>query len=353
VGEPLRIVLSLCTEIGYRSVAGTRSWHEVEGLLPRLRELAERSQSPDALAMCLSATGLAHSLNGTWRAAADYFGEAEQLFRAHGTELRYAADLVQVYHLSALLQLGETLELIRLLPLYLQEAIERGDQYAATRLRTWRSNVGWLILDRPDKARRMADESPIPAIDRSFHLHHFFELLAHCRIDLYLGDAAGAWQRIEERWPELARSHLLHVQSLRIEAYTLRAGCALARALALPDERASLLALAARFCKQVERDHAPWGDALGTLLRGSIAAARGERTAACLLLDEASARLDAVDMALLAAVARRRRGELLGGDEGRQLVDAATQWMKHRGVIKPARLTAMYAPGFAHRAAEA
>ena len=186
----------------------------------------------------------------------------------------------------------------------------------------------------------------MPAIGRGFHVHHYYELLTHCQIDQYTGDFAGAWARIEGKWPDLERSSIVRVQMARIESNFLRARCALGWAASAPAERDATLAMAARCVKRIAREHASWGDALVALLNACISAARGEREVAALLLADAASRLDAVDMALLAAVARRRRGELLGGDEGRALVDDATQWMKHQGVVKPARITAMYAPGF-------
>ena len=344
-GELSRVLLALCNEIGYRSFRGTVSSDAVDELCAYVRQVAERSGRPQDMAICFSCIGLAHSLSGRWRGAYEHFTLSEKLFRDHGTQVRYVADLTQVYQLGALLQLGETRELTRLLPRYLEEANERGDQYAATRLRSWRSNCAWLILDQPEEARRMAQGSADPPVSQAFHLQHYFELLASCRVDLYLGDGASAWRRLQERWPDLTRSRLLRIQSIRIEAFALRGACALA-APGAPGERAARRLLADAAVKQVERDHAPWGDALGALLRAGCAAARGDKPAAVDLLADAAARLAGADMALCAQVARRRHGELLGGDEGRALVDASTQWMKHQGVVKPARITAMFAPGF-------
>jgi hypothetical protein len=51
-------------------------------------------------------------------------------------------------------------------------------------------------------------------------------------------------------------------------------------------------------------------------------------------------------MALYAAAARYRRGKLLGGDAGRALEDAARSWMAGQGVVNPARMVALHAPGF-------
>jgi hypothetical protein len=53
----------------------------------------------------------------------------------------------------------------------------------------------------------------------------------------------------------------------------------------------------------------------------------------------------AAEMDGLAAAARRRRGELLGGDKGCELVEAADEWMRGQGVRNPARFAALYAPG--------
>jgi hypothetical protein len=50
-------------------------------------------------------------------------------------------------------------------------------------------------------------------------------------------------------------------------------------------------------------------------------------------------------MLLEAAVARRRLGELLGGDQGRELVRDADDWLAEQGVRDPVRTAAMHAPG--------
>src|SRR5262249_1832631 len=49
-------------------------------------------------------------------------------------------------------------------------------------------------------------------------------------------------------------------------------------------------------------------------------------------------------MALHAAVARRRRGQLLGGSDGRALVESADAWMQTKGIRNPARTAALLAP---------
>jgi eukaryotic-like serine/threonine-protein kinase len=345
-GEPYRASLALSLEIGYRSTAGTRRWRQVEALFGPATALAERTRSPQALALCHACIALAYYLVGHWRRAFELCRQAERLWRDHGTQMRSANDVLQVYLLSAMINVGETRDLGALMQLYLQEALERGDVYAANALKTWRSNVVWLVGDRPDDARRLATEARLQSLGEAFHLHHHHELMTHTHIDLYVGDLAGAWQRLESTWPALAGSHLFRIQAVFIEAQLLRGAVAVGWASASPRERAAALRVAARCVKRIARERSPWGDAVATLIQAGVAHVRGERAAAIAHLGLAAARLDAFDMPLYAAVARRRLGQLVGGDDGRAAVARADAFMKAKGVVDPERLARMYAPGF-------
>ena len=66
---------------------------------------------------------------------------------------------------------------------------------------------------------------------------------------------------------------------------------------------------------------------------------------AAALRASADAQFTATDMALHAAVARRRRGELLGGVQGAALLAEADAWMTGQAIRNPSRMAAMLAPG--------
>jgi len=110
-------------------------------------------------------------------------------------------------------------------------------------------------------------------------------------------------------------------------------------------ERQALVGGVEGHARTILREKTRWGDALALLLRAGAAATRGETERALSLLEAAETGLAAADMALHAAVARRRRGELLGGDSGRALVAAADAWMASQAIRNPERMTAMLAPG--------
>ena len=71
---------------------------------------------------------------------------------------------------------------------------------------------------------------------------------------------------------------------------------------------------------------------------------REDTESATAYLEDAAEKLDAADMALDAAAARRRLGTLLGDERGDALVAEADAWMQQEGISNPERMAAMLAP---------
>jgi len=89
-----------------------------------------------------------------------------------------------------------------------------------------------------------------------------------------------------------------------------------------------------------------WVDPLAAMLRAGIAAVKRDFDGAAVALDKAIRGFTAAEMKLYAAAARRRYGELVGGEKGASIARAATRWMREEGVVDPAQMTRMLAPGF-------
>jgi eukaryotic-like serine/threonine-protein kinase len=89
----------------------------------------------------------------------------------------------------------------------------------------------------------------------------------------------------------------------------------------------------------------PWGNPLAQLIHAGAAALSGRADDAVTLLSIAEAGFESTDMLLYAAAARRRKGELMAGEEGRTLIAAADAWMAGQHIQNPERLAAMLAPG--------
>jgi hypothetical protein len=340
-GDSRRAGLAMIHELGIASITGNKSHARVERIRAAIESLPDFHVHP-TLAGYLEATrGLAAFLQGEFVTAAGLLERGGQAMLEDPVTYRWEIDLAKIYLMAALLYSGRLGELTTVGPVLLREALDRGNQYLANGLRAWRSNALWLVLDRPDEARANVACVAHITTRKPFHLVHYFEMASSAQIDLYAGDPAAAWDRLVRTWPQLEGSLLLRMQISRIEASYLRGRCALAMAAAVPGERASFLAEVDRCAARLRREHHGWSEAYADLLGGLAAAQRGDTALALAQLASARDRLDQLGMAMHAAAARRRHGELAGD---RAEVAAADDWMRSENVRSPDRMTALWAP---------
>jgi eukaryotic-like serine/threonine-protein kinase len=344
-GEPHRIARAVAMEASYSSASGGRNHARTEFLLDTTEALAERVDHPYALGWAAGAAGIAGCLEGRWRSGHDCCERAEVTFRDNCTGVYWEISTMQWFSMWSQCYLGQLGELAMRVPLRLREAAERGDLYSAIGHSTGLANLVWLAADEVDEARARSREAMRQWSQERFHVEHWWAMLGDRQADLYEGDAEAAYRAIGERWKALDGSLLLMVQLTKIEAVHLRARAALMLAETRVSEREALCRKVARDASVIAKEAMPWSNPLASLLEAGIASVRGDKARALALLTTAEEGLRKADMALYAAAASYRRGHLLGGDEGRELVTSATQWMAVEGIVNPARMVAMHAPG--------
>jgi hypothetical protein len=345
VGEPYRLARAL----GFEAIADARSRRSrprAERLLKTVRSLADRipnHHKPDASANVHVTAGMLAFLAGYWKTAGDELHQAEQLFREQSA-LPYKLVVVQVYTLTSLYYAGRIAEYFRRVPECLKESLDRGNAFAEANLRLQNAHRKCFGEDRPGEAVEELRDAMARWSPSGFLQIHASELFHRTDFALYRGDASAAWENLQLGWPRLSRSLLLGLQTIHIPALYLRARAALALA-AEGGARRALVESAERDARRIEREKAHWGAPVAHLIRACVAVIRGEPERGLTWLDMAEAGFDAADMALHAAVARSRRGGLIGGDEGRALIVSAHGWMAGQGVSNPARMSTMLAPG--------
>jgi len=349
-GEPGLVARALAVEASWRARRGGPARRGVEELGERALEIARRSGDPFALGLSLLQTGVAAYLTGDFRAAADRCDRAARVFADRCTGVLRELTAARRFTLAARAHLGEVAELRRRVPAMLAEAEERGNVLGATELRT-RLHLAWLAADDPEGTHREASRA-VAELD-GFHLAHYNALLARVQADLYAGDAGAAEARLADRWPTLRRSLLLHIQLLRIEARFLRGRVALAAATPGIRRRGDRRRGSRRRLRRAERDAArldaekvPHATPFAALLRAGATHLDGDRERARTLLGEAAEGFTAAGLALHAAAARWRCGELTPGDDGRRHRAGAEAWLRGQRVERPERFVAMLAPGF-------
>jgi eukaryotic-like serine/threonine-protein kinase len=344
-GEPTRILQTLCGEVNYSASLGSAGVKRTRALLERLRRLSERYDSPLGRGLVHLATGFFQHIGSyEFLAALEQYDECQKvLSECAGTawELDTAAYLA----LDLMWYTGQLRALESRTQALLHQAERRGNRYLATALRTSASHMAWLTRDCPDELRAAVAGAMGEWSQSGFQMQHWWELWALTHLDLYCGQAAAALERVQLRWPALRRSLLLSVQIVRIEAHGVAGSVHLAAAEQGAADSRRLERVALGCARRLEREGPRWSHALGRLLRAGVVG-RSDRVRARACLEDACAGLEACDMRLYAAAARRRLGQLEGGEKGRGEVAEAEERMRAEGVVDPARMCAMLAPGF-------
>jgi len=347
-GEKYRIARALAIEVGYHALAGGHNREYTQKILRTVQSLSQSVNHPHAVGLTALVAGVSAFLEGRWRDSRESLERAEGILREKCTGVAWELATARLMWCVSLFFLGELDELGRRLPNLLKNADECGDRYEATDLRIRISHAGLLAADEPERALQEVRQALTQWPTTKFYLQHWWGLIAEVEICLYSGRGREAWELITGQWRAISRSLLLRVQYILIESLHHRAQCALA--VAANDglkvkERTRLLKSAEHDARKIERERMPWGDPLAKLILAGIAAIEGNVDKAVAELSSAELGFEAAGMALYSAASRRRRGELIGGDQGHAIIAMADAWMTSQQIKSPRRMTAMLAPG--------
>ncbi|MEP6635549.1 MAG: protein kinase, partial [Acidobacteriota bacterium] len=343
-GEPSRIARSLAFEAAQSASRGGPARKRAMEIAQRAEDLAQQVGQPHAIGLSIWATGVCAYLSGHWKTAAELCERAAEILRDQCTGVTWEVSIANRFMLSAMMYLGEVAEVSRRVPLLLGAALEQGNVFAATDLRT-RLNLIWLAADNPDRAREEAIEALKAWPHEGFHLQHYSAMLALAQIELYTGDTEVVWKHLQGQWPALEDSMLLRIQVLRIEAMHLRGRAALATG-GSGNDTARRLRVVEKMARRIANENMTWANPFVSLLRAGVANRRQETSNVTALLTEAMDGFALADIELYAAATRRRLGETLGNERGLQLIAEADEWMLNQKVKNPAAMTRMLAPGF-------
>jgi hypothetical protein len=315
------------------------------GLIEKGRCLASSLGDPALVASIDISIAITHQTACRFReavAAVDPPVRALAELRAgHDHERSYGA----MTAILALEYLGRMSEVIRRAHESLRRAEATGSLYARVQASLYVA-LGRIAGDDPRGAAELVESAMALWPAEGFLFQHWLALKTAAYTELYAGQARAALAHVVGRWPAVEASGLLRLQFLRILAHHLRAAASLAAAGESPRDRPRLIAAAERDAGRLDRERKPIAEAGAALVRAGAAALRRRPEAALAYLEKAIERYEVAEMALHVAVARRRRGQLLGGDTGRSLIRLADDAMAKEGIACGERWTAMIAPGF-------
>jgi serine/threonine protein kinase len=304
------------------------------------RRLAEREANPTLTVAVRAFRGCNSLLRGRWREAIRTLDPLVAMI----TNRRAAQQSAILFTLYSLYFLGEYDELTQRYIRLVGEAEERGNVFMAAQLRAIAAVPVWLVADDPERARR---EICVPAQWSQGQFSTQWRVaIFGTDLDLYVGDGAGAYERV--RGLEKARRKNFYLFVLYVRALTAfaRGRAAIASLEGLPAGlRRGRLAEVRRSERTLAREQMTWTAALEAILRAGRARALDDRAGAIEALQTAFDAAQAAEMPIHAAAARHQLGLLLGDDEGAQLMREAEDMMTARGVRAPRRFAAMLVPG--------
>nr|MBA2544308.1 hypothetical protein [Deltaproteobacteria bacterium] len=326
-GEPIRVCLALAQEVCYAAAGGSRNRTAVEAVANRLRTIAARVGRPEVIGFADAAIGIATHMSGRWRDARSSLESGLAALRDHGAGVRWEIDIGDTFWLATLCYLGEWREMSRLTEMLLRDAIERADAVAQNNLRIGRCNFAWLVIDRPDTAREHLAIAERALRDESFRLQDVSVMTAAANIDLYAGDPATAFSRIDGAWSQLEQIGCLRLQQPRIELALLRARALLS--LGSADHRRE----ARIHAELMIKEGAAWATGLGHLVRGAVHAWAGGPEAARAELLAAEDHLISTGMLGYLQIARLHRGAIEGGTIGNARSATAREVLAGLGAV--------------------
>jgi tetratricopeptide (TPR) repeat protein len=338
-GEPRRAAAALSQQILFTAASGglVEPAAAVE-LRQRTKAMVERLGDPHLQAFHAFNLGTAHMLRGRLPEAREQLELATRTLAPDlGAWATFERTLARAVLLDALHNLGDWPAMLRLLDECDRDGEERGDLLVldgSLRSAGWRA----LLADEPsmvieEVAARMRGRDERDGAVAS----HRFDVLCAMRLYEQAGRGGDAWafvcaERATLRAADVRLFRLMH----------LRLGLMLSGAAALAAGR---LDDAARRASAALRVRHPLARPVGQWLQAGVAAARGEPERALALVAEAEAAYATLGFMGYATALKRRRGALLGGDEGRALVEDADAWFSARGAKDPARFAATLVPG--------
>jgi hypothetical protein len=346
-GDRNRTAYALCMEVIYSSSGGFSTRSRTERLLGSAGALSEQVGSGESLGMAAAAAGYLHYFCGEWRPAYEWHSRAEELFRERCVGMAFEINSCRAFLLRALAYMGDLRALRDRLPPVCREADERRDHYSATSLRAGLLSLVRLADDTPDRVQNELDEVADWLPQRSFIIPTYWYVVARSQLALYRGDGGAAHEHLAASWRALERSLLLRATAVRIATIDLRGRAAVAAAHARPASSRALERVVEDCAKRLdgESDRFLWPRACARLLFAALERMRGgPADVAASHAREGAQLFERAGMALHGAAARARSGELLGGDEGAELVRSAHDRMRSEGIGAPEKFARLLVP---------
>ena len=289
--------------------------------------------------------GIAASIGNKWSRALHDLEFGGDYLRRHCNGVFWESGISMLMIMSLLENRGELRSIHDRNALLAQQAKETGNAMTEF-VAAYYSALMLIAADAIASARDLVRKATEIGLSQDLPAVHLRALMIEVNCDLYSGDVASAWARVERAWIYNEQQRVLYARTQRINASGLRGLVALALARTQAgDERARLLTIADSERRTLEGVGTPQAKAIAALLRTQTAVVIRSATSAVIQrLHSTIAAFEAADMSLHAACVSHRLGEWTGGDAGAAMIARSAAFMRLQTIVHPHQWVAMVTP---------
>ena len=345
-GEPRRVAAALALEARSASFFGGRGLVRARQQLDRVHALADETGQPSARVHALVAETLVELMHANWEASYEASQRATKLVSEQCPEMVQESFDAAAQGAAALMYMGRFADLETLASSTAKEAGQRANVYHEVMARMLLIYPIALARDEVDPARALLQELTARALDSRLQIGAVQTYNCRVAFDLYSLHGPEVWTRRVEDEHILADNPLLRAVFPKMSVTEMRARAAIAAAETKGDHRPAMLAEAAKQIKRLRKLPIAPAPATALSLQGALDYVTGQPESAAEKLRRAVTELERLDMSMVAAAARLRLGQIIGGDEGFILRNRATSAMAQEGIVAPQRFCRLLVPGF-------
>jgi tetratricopeptide (TPR) repeat protein len=344
-GEPVRISRALGAEAHFMVSVSPAKVARARQLLDDAEALAEQANSHYARGMVAEHRGHVSMMMGEFRQAVEEMDRAVRTFRDHTTGTSQEVGYCQAHGAICLQFMGRIRELGTRAHQMLRESTERTYPYVEGFARGILGNLVLLAADRPAEA---AEQLAIyrSTAPKHFQGHMLNYVCQSAALERYLGRPLEAWKVAQQDFVKVQKLDILRTEYARCELLLWRAASALAAAAATQDDREPLIRIAVDAGQTLLGLSASYRRGYGHLSLAGAYAVKDQPEVAAGHLRQAISAFERHEMESFVAASKHRLADLIGGTEGDLLREEADRYLEREGVVVPARIIAMIAPGF-------
>lgn len=322
-GNPSALSIGCAMEAIYHAIGGPKNAHKVDRWMKYAETIGRAHLDSYTRAFLSFAAGQNRYLSGDMHAALAAFEESERLFLKHGRGVAWELNSGRIFWSDALFYLGHHRQLDQRFTEWIADATERGDDHILAALQMAKGPRTVLRDGDVEQARQEIAEGAARWNAPYISYHHLSAGVGNAYVNIYRGAPREALATMPGLRAMMKKSYMdqVHVAQVQVGGMEAIASIEAAADERNPSQRKEHLRRARRMAQMMFSQGATWSTGLALQFDALAGLIEAPSTEGIEQLRQAQVLFEDAGMRLHAAGVNGRIGELIGGDEGKELLD--------------------------------